>query len=103
MRANRYLLSFAAAAALAAGAGIAMARAEAPDPAAVIDTYGDIAAAMYEDSLTAAQQLQAAVDAFRTTPRSPRRATPGRRRAFPTCRARVFASEMPLSTTGKAR
>ena len=40
----------------------------AADPAAVIDTYGDIAHAMYEDALTTAKALQAAVDAFLAEP-----------------------------------
>lgn len=40
----------------------------AADPAAVVDTYADIAAAGYEDSLNAARTLQAAVDALIATP-----------------------------------
>ncbi|MEP5730180.1 MAG: imelysin family protein [Sulfitobacter sp.] len=38
------------------------------DKAAVLDTYADIAAAKYEDSLTTAQSLQAAVNAFVASP-----------------------------------
>jgi putative iron-regulated protein len=39
-----------------------------PDPSAVIDTYGDIALAMYEDALSTAKVLQSAVDAFIADP-----------------------------------
>src|SRR6266550_3653394 len=39
-----------------------------PTAAAVLTTYGDIAHAMYEDSLTTAKALQAAVDAFLADP-----------------------------------
>ena len=38
------------------------------DPALVVATYADIARAMYEDSLAAAQELHAAVDAFLAAP-----------------------------------
>lgn len=44
---------------LTAGAGAAIA---APDKAAVIKTYGDIAQAGYEDSLASARKMQAAID-----------------------------------------
>ncbi len=40
----------------------------AADPAAVVSTYADIAAAAYGDSLTTAQALQAAVDALIAAP-----------------------------------
>ena len=62
------LLSFAAAIALTTGAVISTARAAEPDPAAVVDTYGDIALAMYDDALTAAKNLQTAVGAFLVDP-----------------------------------
>jgi putative iron-regulated protein len=62
-----HLLSFTAAVALTVAAAVSTARAE-TDPAGVIDTYGDIAQAMYEDSLAAAKQLQSAVDAFLADP-----------------------------------
>ena len=39
-----------------------------PMPAAVVDTYGDVALAMYEDALATAKDLQAAVDAFLAAP-----------------------------------
>jgi putative iron-regulated protein len=64
----RNLLSFAAALALTGGAVISTARAQAPEPAAVVDTYGDIALAMYEDALSSAKGLQSAVDAFLADP-----------------------------------
>jgi putative iron-regulated protein len=67
MRLRSHLLSFAAAIALTAAA-LASARAEAPDAVAVADTYGDIALAMYEDSLAGAKHLQAAIDAFLAEP-----------------------------------
>ena len=54
--------------ALTAAAVISTARAAEPDPAAVVDTYGDIALAMYEDALTTAKVLQVAVDAFLADP-----------------------------------
>jgi putative iron-regulated protein len=63
-----HVLSFAAALALTAAAVVSTARAAEPDAGAVIDTYGDIALAMYEDSLTTAKALQAAVDAFIANP-----------------------------------
>jgi putative iron-regulated protein len=63
-----HLLSFAAALALTAAAIVSTARAAEPDAATVIDTYGDIALAMYEDSLTTAKALQIAVDAFIANP-----------------------------------
>ena len=93
--------------ALAAGAAISTARAAAPEPAAVVDTYGDIALAMYEDALTAAKELQAAVDAFLADPndahaRRGARGLEGGARALH-ADARVFASATPSSTTGKAR
>jgi putative iron-regulated protein len=62
------LISLSAAVALTAAAVISTARAAEPDPAAVIDTYGDIALAMYEDALTTAKVLQVAVDAFIADP-----------------------------------
>ena len=54
--------------ALTAAAVISTARAAEPDPAAIVDTYGDIALAMYEDALTTAKVLQVAVDAFIADP-----------------------------------
>ncbi|MFC3183128.1 imelysin family protein [Cypionkella sinensis] len=47
---------------------VAVQPALAADPAAVAKTYADIAAAGYEDSLTTANALQAAVDALITAP-----------------------------------
>jgi putative iron-regulated protein len=64
---NRHVLPFAAAVTLTLAAIGSSARAE-TDAAAVIDTYGDIAQAMYEDALAAAKDLQAAVDAFLAAP-----------------------------------
>lgn len=48
----------------AAGAGMA----QAADPAAVVETYADIAAATYGDSLTSAKALLSAVDALIADP-----------------------------------
>ena len=62
-----HLPSLAAALALTAMSVVATARAE-TDPAAVIDTYGDIALAMYEDALTTAEDLQATIAAFLVDP-----------------------------------
>jgi len=42
--------------------------ATAPDPAAVIDTYADIAEAGYADSVAAAKALEAAIDALLASP-----------------------------------
>jgi putative iron-regulated protein len=59
---------------LAAGTGLAIAAqgtASAADPgdrAAVVTTYADIAQAMYQDALTGAQQLRAALGALVATP-----------------------------------
>ncbi len=59
-----------AALALAAGAaaGAAAAAASAPEPAAVLETYADIAKATYGDSLISARALQAAVDRLLAEP-----------------------------------
>ena len=46
----------------------APAPATAPTAAAVLTSYGDIARAMYEDSLTTARALQVAVNAFLANP-----------------------------------
>ncbi|MYZ49264.1 imelysin family protein [Propylenella binzhouense] len=56
------LLSYASAAALSLAAAVTLARADTPEPAAVVDAYGDIALAMYEDALAGAKALDAAVD-----------------------------------------
>ena len=104
--ATSHVFSIAAALGLTSAAIASAARAaEAPDPAAVLKTYGDIGAAMYGDALIAAKDLQARSmpsSLIRPTRRSPRRATPGRSRACPTCRPRVFASATLSSTTGRA-
>jgi putative iron-regulated protein len=61
-------LASSAALALAAGAGAAPAAPAAPTTAAVLTTYGDIAHAMYEDSLASARTMQTAINAFLTNP-----------------------------------
>ena len=69
MRLRSHLLSFTAALALTIAAVVSStARAAAPDAAAVADTYGDVALAMYEDALAAAKDLQSAVGAFLAAP-----------------------------------
>ena len=65
---RHHFLSATAAVALTLAAIVTSARAEAPAPEAVIDTYGDIAQAMYEDALTTAKELQAAIDEFLAQP-----------------------------------
>ena len=67
MRLRSLHLSLAAALGLTAAAAVSTARAD-TDPAAILDTYGDIALAMYEDSLAAAKALEAAIDAFLAAP-----------------------------------
>jgi putative iron-regulated protein len=57
-----------ATAALALAASIGLAEAEAPTAEAVLTNYADIAHAKYEDSLTTAKALDAAVDAFLAAP-----------------------------------
>jgi putative iron-regulated protein len=49
-------------------AGTALAAAPTPRPSDVLTNYGDIAHAMYEDSLIAAKSLQTAVNAFLADP-----------------------------------
>ena len=44
------------------------AQAQAAEPAAILDTYADIALAGYEDSLKTAQQLDAAIEALAADP-----------------------------------
>jgi len=65
---RHHFLSASAAVALTLAAIVTSARAEAPAPEAVLDTYGDIAQAMYEDALTTAKELQAKIDAFLAQP-----------------------------------
>jgi len=65
---RHHLLSASAAVALTLAAIVTSARAEAPASEAVIDTYGDIAQAMYDDALTTAKELQAKIDAFLAQP-----------------------------------
>jgi putative iron-regulated protein len=55
-------------AALAVAAHVAAAPAAAPTPAAVLTSYGDVAHAMYEDSLKSARTMQAAINAFLANP-----------------------------------
>jgi putative iron-regulated protein len=57
-----------ATAALALAASIGLAEAEVPTAEAVLTNYADIAHAKYEDSLTTAKALDAAVDAFLGAP-----------------------------------
>jgi putative iron-regulated protein len=61
------LSSIAAATLLAAGL-ISSAHADGPAPDAVLKNYGDIAHAMYEDALTGANNLKAAIDALLADP-----------------------------------
>ena len=58
----------AGAAALALVADVAAAPAGAPTPTAVLTTYGDVAQAMYEDSLSTARTMQTAINAFLANP-----------------------------------
>ena len=58
----------AGAAALALAVHVAAAPAAAPTPTAVLTSYGDVAHAMYEDSLAAARTMQAAISAFLANP-----------------------------------
>ena len=59
----------AGAAALALTADVTAAPAPAaPTPAAVLTTYGDVAQAMYEDSLSSARTMQTAINAFLANP-----------------------------------
>jgi putative iron-regulated protein len=62
---RKKLLSLAAVLAITGLAGPAGA---AVSTAAVLTTYGDVAAAMYDDALTTGKRLQAAVDAFLAAP-----------------------------------
>ena len=64
----RLLTPIAAAALLGAGLLATGARADAPTADAVLKIYGDIAAAMYDDALTGAKNLKAAVDALLADP-----------------------------------
>ena len=56
------------AAALALAAHVAAAPAAAPTPATVLTSYGDVAHAMYEDSLKSARTMQTAINAFLANP-----------------------------------
>lgn len=55
-------------AALVLAAHVAAAPAAAPTPAAVLTSYGDVAHAMYEDSLKSARTMQTAINAFLANP-----------------------------------
>jgi putative iron-regulated protein len=68
MKLPRRVPPFLAALGLTAALVVSSARAEAPEPTQVIDTYGHIALAMYEDALAAAKDLQNAVDTFIAAP-----------------------------------
>jgi hypothetical protein len=86
---RHHFLSATAAVALTLAAIVTSARAEAPAPEAVIDTYGDIAQAMYEDALTTAKELQSKIDAFLAEPTeetlsAAREGLEGRARSLPT-------------------
>ena len=63
----RAILAGALAGALLSGAAFA-APAKQPTATEVLNTYGDVAHAMYEDSLTTAKSLQSAVNAFLADP-----------------------------------
>ncbi len=63
---RRPFLSFSVATALTLAALSSAARAA--EPGEIIDTYGNVALAMYEDALATAKDLQAAVDAFLAAP-----------------------------------
>ncbi|WP_230531502.1 imelysin family protein [Microvirga roseola] len=65
MKSARSLL---AATALLGALAVSPVFAAAPEPKAVVSTYADIAQAMYEDALTAARNLDKAVDAFLAAP-----------------------------------
>jgi len=60
-------LSLALSAILLAGTSLA-AHAAAPDPKAILTTYADIGQAIYQDSVTEAEKLKVAVDAFLAEP-----------------------------------
>lgn len=60
---NRFFMTAMLAAALAVG-GVATAAADTPSKRDVVNTYADIAEAMYADALAAAKPLQKAVDAL---------------------------------------
>ena len=63
-------LASSAALALAADAGAAPAPPTAPTTAGVLTAYGDVAHAMYEDSLSSARTMQTAINAFLANPTS---------------------------------
>jgi putative iron-regulated protein len=63
MRARRYFATLAFGMVVAGGVA-----AQEPSTEAVVDTYADIALAGYEDALTTARALDAAIDAFIATP-----------------------------------
>ncbi|HEY4266200.1 MAG TPA: imelysin family protein, partial [Micropepsaceae bacterium] len=63
----RRLFAFSVAGALLSGAALA-ASAVQPKPVDVLNTYGDLAHAMYEDSFITAKALQGAVNAFLVDP-----------------------------------
>jgi putative iron-regulated protein len=60
-------LTLAFSAILLAGTSLA-AHAAGPDPKAILTTYADIGQAMYQDSITEAEKLKTAVDAFLANP-----------------------------------
>ena len=94
---KRFTTAIAVSCMLAATAfGVAPARAA--DPAKVLDTYADIAHAMYEDALITAETLQSAVAQLVTSP-SP----PGSPRVSLISRRKATVSATPPLTTGKAR
>jgi putative iron-regulated protein len=65
---QRRIPILALAATLVAGAALPARADTAPDPKAILTTYADIGQAMYQDSITEAEKLKAAVDAFLASP-----------------------------------
>ena len=96
---RRLLTTTALAATLGSGA-------QAQTASDVLDTYADIAAAAYEDSLISARALEEAVTALIDAPSA--ETLQAARDVYlearvPTCRPRSTASAIRSSTTGRAR
>jgi putative iron-regulated protein len=76
------------------------------DKTVVLDTYADIAATKYQDSLITAQTLGAAVDALLATPSAEALQPPKRlgwRRVSLTNKRKCIVLAIPSSMIGKAR
>jgi putative iron-regulated protein len=98
---SKKAIAFACAAglALAGATAIRPALADAPSVKDIMKNYGDLAEAMYSDSLAKAKDLDKAIDAFLANPNATTQKAA--QDAFLTCKRKGSASAIRLSMIGK--